>query len=69
MVSMEGLEPSRPNGHKHLKLARLPIPPHRLVPLMASKNCSALLLEFVTWDLGFAYILDPSPSIKVERDS
>ena len=30
MVSKGGLEPPRPCGHKHLKLARLPIPPLRL---------------------------------------
>ena len=29
-MSKGGLEPPRPNGHKHLKLARLPIPPLRL---------------------------------------
>lgn len=28
MVPVEGLEPPRPFGHQHLKLARLPIPPH-----------------------------------------
>ena len=27
MVPRRGLEPPRPYGHQHLKLARLPIPP------------------------------------------
>ena len=28
LVQMRGLEPPRPQGHQHLKLACLPIPPH-----------------------------------------
>lgn len=28
MVGMVGLEPTRPEGHQLLRLARLPIPPH-----------------------------------------
>lgn len=28
MVGVVGLEPTRPEGHQLLRLARLPIPPH-----------------------------------------
>lgn len=28
LMRMRGLEPPRPEGHRHLKPARLPIPPH-----------------------------------------
>jgi hypothetical protein len=34
-----GLEPPRPNGHKHLKLARLPIPPPGLLKI--SEFCAS----------------------------
>jgi hypothetical protein len=30
-VPMEGIEPTRPRGHRILSPARLPVPPHRLM--------------------------------------
>src|SRR5579864_4805288 len=33
VVPREGLEPSRPRGHRFLRLARLPVPPSRLETL------------------------------------
>ena len=32
MVLWKGVEPSRENSHKYLKLARLPIPPPEQLP-------------------------------------
>ena len=38
----EGLEPSHPEGHRHLKPARLPIPPLARVPMKRTVHPVAL---------------------------
>ncbi len=59
MVPMEGVEPTQPYGYQILSLARLPIPPHRLIDnqrftsIIMSKlePCDTIYARIAIWEL------------------
>lgn len=64
MVGVVGLEPTRPEGHQLLRLARLPIPPHadklKTGNTLATKMfCYDLLNRLYWWR---RWDLNPQPS-------
>ena len=50
-----GLEPPRPNGHWHLKPARLPIPPSGHINItISTKPCSVMWAETIANKIGLS---------------
>ena len=55
MVPRRGLEPPRPNGHWHLKPARLPIPPSGHINItISAKPCFAMRAVTIADKIGLS---------------